>query len=515
MRRNWRGILLAAAGLAISLLALVVLYGNVKLEPKGITADARQNVSIGLNLSQHHVYREGLDDPVFYRREPFYPFLVAAYDKARGLLGFEHIPTACAERNVTNAECAVALAELKLIGAILLVLTAAMVFLLVLLMTGSYVFAALGWALTIGSYTLLAFLDRHITEVHAAFLLTLVGLVGAFAIKRRSLWLYALLGISAGLVPLTKVIFLYLWVVLLPVIVFTEWKSSARRLALALGVFLASYAALPVAWMTRNALIGGEFEVIEKRGANALTIRAAYNQMTFREFIAGFFYYTPATGRDMADWGFEKSDYARLDTKNKNGFRVSSLSALRSRPSALQAQYDKTFSDARDRILADPLAHLRAGVLLAYGALFPEDGFGYRRLEEDEKTLSESWPVRMPRPQYLMSLWTQTIYNLLATLALLLVPVLGWLRDRDLSALMAFMPAIYCHAAYASISHFLPRYAFPEIPLRAAALCVLTYYLVSFIAGKVKAFGEQRRLGSQRGPANPSLTDVSRSTIMS
>ena len=496
MRHNWRGILLAVAGLAISLLALVVLYGNVKLEPKGITADARQNVAIGLNLSQHHVYREGLDDPVYYRREPFYPFLVAGYDKVRGLIGFEQIPTACAERNVANAQCAVALAELKLIGAILLVLTAAMVFFLVLMLTGSYVFAAAGWALTIGSYSLLVYLDRHITEVHAAFLLTLIGLVGALAIKRKSLWLYALLGISAGLLLLTKVIFLYLWVALIPIIVFTEWRSSARRLAIVLGVFLASYAVLPVAWMTRNALIGGEFELLEKRGVNALTVRAAYNQMTFQEFIAGFFYYTPATGRNMADWGFEKSDYARLDTKNENSFRQSSLRALRSRPADLQREYRSTFSEARNRILSNPLAHLRTSVLLAYGALFPEDGFGYRRLVDGDKTLSESWSIQTPRPQYLMGLWTQTIYNLLATLALLLVPLLGWLRDRDLSALMALMPAIYCHAAYAGISHFLPRYAFPEIPLRAAALCVLAYYLVNFIAAKVSASARQGNVAS-------------------
>jgi hypothetical protein len=488
-------------GIIVSLIAIIALYGNVTLEPKPISGDARQNIVVGLHLSQDGVYRENLDDPVYYRREPFYPFLIAAMDRTRGLLGMERIPTACGELDESAWEpCPEILAQFKFIGVTFLVVAAGAACLLVFALTGSYVLSLAAWSLTVASQSLLTYADRNITEVHAAALVTLVALFGVYAVTRRSMWLFAVFGLVLGLLVLTKTIFSIFWVPAALIILAMGWKAcSAKRLAASILVFVVCANVLPVAWMTRNALVGGDFELTERRSFGVLSIRASYDTMTPREALAAFFFYTPSIGkRGMEKWGFEEADYTRFDTKNEDGFRRTGQKQYRARMAELQEEYypvadaetanknafaddviDQVGREARERILSDPIAHLRATIVLAYRAMFPELGFGYRPTKDPLQ--SADWLSAPPRPVYSVRRPDQTSYNLATGLALLLVPLIGWLRNRDLSPLMAFLPAIYLHGAYAAATHFLPRYAYPELPLRAAALCVLAYYLLSFV----------------------------------
>jgi hypothetical protein len=62
-------------------------------------------------------------------------------------------------------------------------------------------------------------------------------------------------------------------------------------------------------------------------------------------------------------------------------------------------------------------------------------------------------------------------------LALLVLPLYLLFRSRDFSGIILTLPALYSHSVYAAISHFIPRYAIPEIPLRAAALCAMLYFV--------------------------------------
>ena len=84
-----------------------------------------------------------------------------------------------------------------------------------------------------------------------------------------------------------------------------------------------------------------------------------------------------------------------------------------------------------------------------------------------------------PRFGYGFSIWERTVYDIAATLGLLVVP-LGFFVFRDPGWLAATLPALYSHGVYAVASHFIPRYSVPEAPLRIVGLA-LSVYLVALL----------------------------------
>ena len=103
--------------------------------------------------------------------------------------------------------------------------------------------------------------------------MTLVGLFGVYAVMRRSVWAYTALGFTLSLLVLTKVIFAPFWIPLAAIIIVDGWKSlTAKRLALVLAVFVVSANALPLAWMARNALVGGDFKLVEWFGEDRVEL---------------------------------------------------------------------------------------------------------------------------------------------------------------------------------------------------------------------------------------------------
>ena len=66
-------------------------------------------------------------------------------------------------------------------------------------------------------------------------------------------------------------------------------------------------------------------------------------------------------------------------------------------------------------------------------------------------------------------------FNLVSFLPLIAVPLWLWLGRGQFEAILVFLPALYGHGACAMASHFLTRYAEPQIPLRVTALLLLLY----------------------------------------
>ena len=132
-------------------------------------------------------------------------------------------------------------------------------------------------------------------------------------------------------------------------------------------------------------------------------------------------------------------------------------------------------------MLADPIAHLRVTVLLAYRALFPERGFGYWT-DPKFPNLAANSDFPWPKLGVHFSPAVMSWYNMLAALALFAMPLMLYRKRRDLSGLVLVLPVLYSHGAYAFATHFIPRYAVPEIPIRAVALCVLVMLIASMVA---------------------------------
>ena len=68
---------------------------------------------------------------------------------------------------------------------------------------------------------------------------------------------------------------------------------------------------------------------------------------------------------------------------------------------------------------------------------------------------------------------TSTIFNLTGSLALIVAPLGFWFFRGRFEVVIVTLPALYSHGVYAVASHFIPRYAQPEIPLRVVATMLL------------------------------------------
>ena len=101
----------------------------------------------------------------------------------------------------------------------------------------------------------------------------------------------------------------------------------------------------------------------------------------------------------------------------------------------------------------------------------------------------DSWP----RWGWRFDPLSKTLVNLVGFVALLAVPLWFWFarRGRCIEIVFVMLPALYLHAVYAVASHFIPRYAQPEIPLRILAVLLLVCLVASSL----------RRLGGRRPPA--------------
>ena len=80
-----------------------------------------------------------------------------------------------------------------------------------------------------------------------------------------------------------------------------------------------------------------------------------------------------------------------------------------------------------------------------------------------------------------------TLVNLIGFLALLVVPLWFWLGRGRFEAVLVFLPALYAHGAYSMASHFLPRYALPEIPLRVTAAMLLLFLAWSSLRRMIRS----------------------------
>ena len=100
--------------------------------------------------------------------------------------------------------------------------------------------------------------------------------------------------------------------------------------------------------------------------------------------------------------------------------------------------------------------------------------------------LAEVWGLdHWPHWEWRFGPLSSTVVNLVGFLALLVVPLWFWFGRRRVEVVFVVLPALYLHGVYAVASHFLPRYAQPEVPLRIWA----TLLLVCLAASSVRRLG--------------------------
>ena len=131
--------------------------------------------------------------------------------------------------------------------------------------------------------------------------------------------------------------------------------------------------------------------------------------------------------------------------------------------------------EAIARLLADPVQHLKVSLLLAWRGVFTEAGLGLLSDPLYQRLANVAGWYDWARWGWAYGPVGASFFNLVSFLALLAVPLWLWLGRGQFEAILVFLPALYGHGACAMASHFLSRYAEPQIPLRVTATMVLLY----------------------------------------
>ena len=483
-----------AALTALCLVMLVYGYGNLSLRQS--ETDSLENLTLGLRLAQEGVFQLRRGQVGDHLREPFGPSSLAITHRIGEAIGRGAVPLDCVsdETVVLTDYCRQAYAPYRVLNLALLLAGALGVFWLVFRLTGVRGLAYLGFLMTAQSGALFDKADSFLTEVHAAALIVAVAALSwTTATARRPLYA-ALLGLALAALVLTKVIFVYLWMPIALMLVTADWLRRRVDWTTAglVGVLFAAHAIPVGGWMVRNYLATDDFSIVEARSAPVLGYRASYNTMTHDEWAAGFAYYLPLTRANLQSLGIPEKSFKRFDTGNEQGFRqIDRRRYLRRRaqlwtddnPAIVSLDElgqrrwvnDTMAEEAIARLLADPVQHLKVSLLLAWRGVFTEAGLGllsdplYQRLAN-----IPGW-YDWARWGWAYGPVGASFFNLVSFLALIAVPLWLWLGRGQFEAILVFLPALYGHGACAMASHFLSRYAEPQIPLRVTATMVLLY----------------------------------------
>ncbi len=471
--------------LLLVLSAALILFVFANIELLAVSGDKRSNLETGLKIVQTGKYPG-------YAREPLYPAVIGIVDILSELLANEKIPLECAEyENAKTYYCMAYYTPYAAVNGVFLSISATAVFFIIFWSTSSRLLSYLGYLLVASSSVLLRHSMTFYTELPATAMIALAAALAVRVLYRPNVLLFGVLGLVLAALTLTKVVFAHLWwsfaLTLLSGGMLRDKEERSVRLV---GVIIMILAYLmPVAgWMSRNYLIGGDFALVEKgRSYRVYSVRASYNSMTEDEYRLGFLYYFPHISKHgLKIMGIDSLRYSRFDTSNPEGFRKAGqrrykelAREIRKTVPSSKLALQKAVAEARSEMLKDPWKHLKVSILMAFRGAFPERGLGYDWPKKSDYRVGDLKGLEwMPRLGFRYPIEQATLLNLITGGALLLLPLVMFLRGFDLSGLLITLPALYSHSVYALVSHFIPRYAIPEIPLRVVATLILVGFLV-------------------------------------
>jgi hypothetical protein len=460
--------LLVVVGLTI---VLTVRLGVGVITTAGDQVDARHYVAAGMTLAREGVF--GYDDgaPNMYR-EPLTSWTIAAQamvdPRLRGLTFADVDREGPAARAVKQQNLIWAALTLLGVGQLALMLLGGrgrhetMVAVLAVLLTHV---AFLEWE---------DVTDRSLSELAAAAILVWVTVATVNAVDRPSRRAWLVVGMTLGLLALTKASFLYVALVLLPVLTLLRlWRAAAppRTLLRDLAVALVGLALVVTPWMGRNLQQFGTFGISD-RGGLAIWFRVTWNEASSEELRGAWVYFAPlpaqpalgrALGVDLGDFVGEGSlrRVARFAPEDESEGRSFYRLARRDR------------GELTDAYLAQGLPQWEA----AHQADRDLMSRGVRALRDDPGGFIRTFPVFLWR-----GTWSMLFSNLipsvllaplnLAGMALLMIALaLSVLRGRP-RWFAAVGTAGGIVVFYALLSHFEPRQARPAAPIMLL-LCVL------------------------------------------
>ncbi len=446
-------VLAYASGLAILCVAYCVFF-----DASALTGDSRQYATLGYNLAHHDSFSLGTSPdalaPTDYR-EPGYPALLAAsirfvsslkraslsdlIDGGRGtlLLRYAQIPV--------------------------LLSTAMLASLLAGILTRRRL-AEAGVFLLVGLSPSLVFSAQRLNTEHFAALLLLFFSWSMLRLTMQPNGMRALVaGLAAGMLVLTKAVFLYLVPLIAVAFAVLPRKDASlsrwRTVAVAL-LLVATTSAIAGGWMARNERQLGEFR-LAGRGGVILLIRAEKNLMELKEYLGSFLYWTPYApvrrGLVQAIFGeealVEGGALGRLNRENDSSY-YRTARKVRTDLVASEGTESKSVDDEIKRramalIMAHPLRHVALTLPVAWRGIFVEGS-------------------ELLGPAGLLTALLSIGYGL----ALIWCGVLS-IRERCWPLLMFLMPAGVLFTMHSVFTYNLSRFNVPAVPVFAVALAVM------------------------------------------
>lgn len=350
------------------------------------SGDAREYLLIAYNLINDGVYTElGTDPPVpMVSREPGYPALLMvlfALDPH-----FSAVDRTCltSRRGCLPEAYVVA----QWVNRLLCASAGLIVFAIGALVTRHWIGAAVaGTGIWVNS-RLFKDLNYIISDALALFLVALLILLLLLAWRRKSPTLWFATGLSLAALTLTKAVFLYYAMVLLPVLLISAFRSarsrpeSAPAMILCVSLFFTAFAAPTSAWMVRNHGVNGEIAITGPgRASLNLSTREVFNDFTPTQYAAAFVHWTRGFGDNLARALFEPNVWKPFELDNPKGFYNQAVQRMSDRVNTLRQKegvprstaYSIFKEEMISAILSRPMAHILTTLPVIYRGIWADE----------------------------------------------------------------------------------------------------------------------------------------------
>ena len=460
-------------------------------------ADGKEYERIAFNMTHHGQYHDarqlgnGRARPPYVRRAPGYPLFLATVFALSP--EFPSLTQAC----ISDTQCDEAVPvrrRVQRLTSFIQAVTVAATFLVTYTWTGSWLVS-----IAAGLFYLVLLPPLDTAVVLAAFLLFVHAVLAAETWRNPRLVTAVISGLALGLLVLTKAVFQY-WLVGVALLWITGlwWDGSRRRTLLpACLALLLGAGAVTLPWMMRNALQVEHFG-ISGRSGEVLAIRAEYGRMTWSEVRGAFAFWLPTSNaavREAALQWLEPDEfgYRRFDRGNPAGFyrrtknNTGEVAARADRLEPGWRQYQSKDQVAYDAVLARASADLiredwlkQAVLTLAF--LERSSFFSIRHYDRFHGAADDARKRLLWFPMTLIQSLAWLLRNLLLP-AVGLMAVVAWRRRRfELGFLL--LPVLYVFGIHALTTHFIPRYAYPVVPLLVLVFSIAVHEVWLCAEGK-------------------------------
>jgi 4-amino-4-deoxy-L-arabinose transferase-like glycosyltransferase len=402
-------------------------------------------------ISHHRTERE-IPRPT-YRREPLYPILLAGFLLPYGGNDLKQGGPACF---LEAGTCPGLIRYLKTLNILLHILLAVATGWAAYMLTARRV-PAVAATICLALYTgFIAESNLFYSETLAALFLLLTStlLYLAFFDKRPRLYASAC-GVALGLLLLTKAAFYYILVVLLVLLAvlsvmrlfgFLRW-SIVGRWALIAGIAWS----VITPWMIRNHHITGQWK-ISGRGGEVLSIRAQYDTMPWSDYPNAYYYFTPMTSERWMRTAAGEDAYARFDRGNTNSY-YRTAKQRRGAAHILAEREKRSLTEASLEIIGRNFAkHIALTAAFAWRGAFMKSNMRNQPLPPALVGISTAISVTLVPVAIIMTIWA------------------GLRRRFELWLFL--LPAYFSYAFHAFLTHYIPRYSMPLIPVLIITLLI-------------------------------------------